>query len=512
MSLAHPIALCLVALAVPVVLAYLRRAPPPERPVPSLLLLRRVARTPRPRRRRLEHLLSLALILAALALGAAGLALRPSGAPDVAWALVDDSASMSATAGQGTRLDRARAELHAWLRAHPDTRVGLVASAPVRVLLAPTLDHAAVRSGAAALRPERGAGDPDPLLRSLCAVDEPPQVLALSDAWTGEGLGCAVWRPPLGEQVDGRGLVEVAARRVDALGLVEARVRSTGVPSRGAVPAQVLQGGVVLAEAMLGAEPALVRFQAPLDASWVEVALPPDAMPADDRVRIELPPAEAVRAALLTDRPSGYLATALRAHGGVDLLVLAPDDAPPEAVDLLLVEAEPRAGLPRARVRAALGVDPRALGMRTSGRRAEPAVAHVEPHPTLRGVDLQGLHVARSWALLPAPGDAALVSGPAGVLAAELSGDGGPWWVLGFGTEDSDLPLRVAFVEIVANLVQAAAGSGAPVRAVGVLSEVESRAALVPATPSAPGWPLGPAAAALAVLLLVVLEWLVGRR
>src|SRR5512144_3229436 len=118
MSLGQPWALALLALAAPVVAAYLFRLHNQRRAVASTILLR-VLRDPQPAaqraRAKLRHRVSLALVLGGLAFAVIAL-LRPTvggRGPQRVIAVLDTSASMGAKDGGESRLARAADELEA---------------------------------------------------------------------------------------------------------------------------------------------------------------------------------------------------------------------------------------------------------------------------------------------------------------------------------------------------------------------------------------------------------------
>src|SRR5688572_26274677 len=112
MNLTNPLALGLLALAAPVVLAYLHRRHTEKRSVSSTILMR-VIRDEQPAvkraRSKLRHRISLAMVLAALLFALIALVQPTSSAPPRRVVVVlDGSASMGTRDGDGDRLARAR--------------------------------------------------------------------------------------------------------------------------------------------------------------------------------------------------------------------------------------------------------------------------------------------------------------------------------------------------------------------------------------------------------------------
>ena len=494
MRLVLPAALLMLVLAVPIVWAWLRRPPMVTRVVSSLLLLRALPGASR-QRRRLVDLLGLVLLLGALVAGALGLAL--DGGPDpVPWiAVVDGGPGMDAQTDDGrTRAARAVAALEAELAARPGAPVTLVSNAPAQVILRGETEPDRVLQ-ALAEHPAGAVTDLGPLLGGLCAGGS-----ALR--WFGDdpapAAGCSAERVDLGE-VENGGLVEVSVRQVDRLGTVQVQALAAGVEE-------------IRAQAGAGAPTTLVDGRALLslpEGGQVRVEAPPgDAWSGDDVASLNLPPVRALRVVLITDRPEGFTATALRAHPGLALILLPPGGSTAEPVDLLVVEAATSAPLPVARRVVLLGVDAPGLGLR-AGRRLRPDALSpaAAADPLLQHMHLDGLRLTGARALpTPAGGRPVLVAGDVPVLV-EGPFDGGRLVALGFAPADSDLPLRIDFVHLVANLVRWADPTpGAS--AVAVLpGSAETAPGASPAKPVAAaalprlGWWLG---ALLALSLLLV--------
>jgi Ca-activated chloride channel family protein len=178
-------------------------------------------------RRRPRWWLRAPLVLLALALAAASAALaRPRvqltaadrGATIVL--LVDVSASMRANDVGGQRLTAAVTALHNFMRAVPDdTKVGLVSfSDKVRVLRAPTTDHAAVDSSVDILKPQGGTALGEGVVAAVKLI-----VSSLSDAGVhhtpGERLPAAIVLESDGAQNRGTVSPYDAAKLAQAAGV-----------------------------------------------------------------------------------------------------------------------------------------------------------------------------------------------------------------------------------------------------------------------------------------------------
>ncbi len=420
-----------------VVFAWLLPGERKPRPVASLVLLRRLAPAPQPQaRRRLPDPLPLALT-AIVALALAGALHRAATAPAL-FVLVDQSASMAGLP--------VAAALEA-LRQDPDRAL--------------TLLH--LPSGAVVSRDQRGplplleapAGadaDPPGLVESLCSGE----TLLLTD----RALPCAGPGLTQGPR-ENLGISAARLRAADALGGLELRLELTGALTTPRTLQLTLDGAPWLERPVTGPGPLSLQA-APPPGSTLGLRLDPaDDLPADDAVALPLPATAPLRVTLVTATPGGFLARALAAHPRVALSVVAGPGVPP--TDLLMLE-----GLPADRP---AGVPVVTWGLGEPGALREPDDIEASEDPLLRYVSVEGLRVLRARALTLGPGDAALITSEQGPLAARRA-DGTV--EVGFLPQDSDLPLRPDFVHLVANLVEATAGTAQPAPPVGLLSAAES--------------------------------------
>jgi len=507
----HPEALALVVLAVPVVLAYLLRRRLQRRVVSSVLLYRALSRE-RVASRRLEwprHLLSLLAILGALAAVVVALSRRPE-AGSTTWAvLLDSSASMGALleSGEQTRMEAALDELEGFLRSRPEDRVALISTSPARLQVGATGDPAQVLAVARALVPA-GPGENELALQvvsSLCERAEPPTLLVLSHDIDPTGLGCPVHRGRLGPVGVNVGITALLVREADALGLAEIYLAVEGDRPGPARVELSVDGEVVQTVTMAGGE-RLLQLALPEGEVVSARLLGRDALAADDRAEASIRRGQRVRVALFTDRPDGFLASALGAHPRVDRAESGTE------VDLLVLDGVVPEPMPTARRVVALGIDPTALGLSPGPRVRRPEVSRWEGEdPLLRYVDLEGLHIERSWVVSEPSGGLALVVSGAGPLSVRAPWRGRELAYFGFGTHESDLGLSIAFAHLVANLVEWAAPGpvdpGAP-SSDGLLSPDETSPEELPgAGLPAAGAQLGWWSLALVALVLLVAEW-----
>ena len=443
MRLVRPEALGLLLIAAPLLWAWLRRPPVPTRVVSSLLLLRALPGAGR-QRRRLVDILGFLLLLGALFAGIVGLAFETGPEPRPWVAVVDEGAGMAARTDDGrTRATRALDALEAELAARPSAPVTLVGTAPPRVLAweETAADRVIAALSASGARAEAHR-DPAALLEPLCVDGRDLR-------WFGDDpapeVGCAAARVDIGA-VDNGGLVSVTARQVDRLGTVQVQAATVGsdrVEARtAALDAVPFEGGRALLSLPGGGE--------------FEVSVPGgDGFPGDDRVRLDLPTPSLLRVGVLTDRPDGFVATALRSHPGLDLRVQGPDAPFDGRLDLLFVEALPVGAWPDVPRVVLLGLDAPELGV-PEGRPIRPgSIERIRPDdPLLRHMHLEGLRVPRARArAVPSGGRVVLEAGGVPLLV-EGPFDGGRVVALGFDPAASDLPLRVDFVHLMANLVE----------------------------------------------------------
>lgn len=495
MTLVFPGLLALLLLGGAVAWAYLRRAPPRRARASSLLLLRMAAAAPS-RQRRVEELWSLALLL--LALLAVTLAVSVAATPPRPLVVVvDHSASMGAQLPSGsTPLDQARAALEDVLSDRPDAAVTLVTTPPLRTPVRGRVDAHAVRAAVAALQPAGPLIDPTLVVADACARLDNADLLVLSDSWTPPAdLDCGAWQPNVGRVDNNAGLTALTARVADALGLVELHARVEGAP-----PLSVsVDGGPSQA---ISAPQGVFWLTLPAGGA-VQVQTTTDPLLADNTATVSIPASTAVRATVVTTNPDGYAALALDTHPLVALTVVGPSDPIPES-DLVVLEVAHADGLPQARRVLLLGAGLPDAGLSPTGTVRRPALVGAAGDPALRWSKLDDLFVERAQ-VLPLPSDARpLLTSDAGPVAVRLTRPEGDLLAFGFGLDDSDLGLRAAWLNLVANLVDEAAALPAALPASGLLSASESAPATVTPLPvprvALASWPW--ALALLAVLAL----------
>ncbi len=467
-------------LALPLIAAYLVRARVQRRTVSSLTIFRVLQEQVEVKRRfAVPHgLLSLLLVLLAL-VALVGSLLEPVPPRDVV-VLLDQSTSMLA----GDRQEQAREHLEAVVESlGRRDRIGLVDHRG-RILLPLTEDH-----GAALELPLEPGGEPVPGATALARAlgDE---VLLIGDGGFGDG---ELQHLLVGEAADNLGITAVAARRTDGLGGLEVQVQVLNATDEDAVvPLQIgpeLEGLWVPAgqqtskTVVVDGEELLIRLPGEDGAAY------------DDQVSVRVGELTQARVLLLTERPDGFLASALRVHPRVELFV-ADSAESGQGYDLVLLEGVE--GPTDART-VAFGVPAAHFGLEGQAVKRPTLIRWAFDDPALRFVDLDDIKVLRGEQI---QGGEPLLETEQGALAVRLGDD----LIVGFALEDSDLALRLGFVNLIANLVDHAAPPMDPTLIEGTLSSQESRLMPVRLGPEPQldtGWALWRLALAAALLLLL---------
>lgn len=499
MTALFPLAFALLALALPMGLAYLWQKRTEKRKVSSVLILRRIAVPTEPPKRgfaRPRHLASFALVLLGLVAATLGVAdLRRSGeAPRDLVVVLDTSASMGAVEDGGqTRLDLAKQRLASALSAlHSGDRVALIStggSNVVRVGL--TEDIAYVLEVARGLSAE-GTSDASSsaieLADGICKSLSEGRILLLSD---GVGVSvpkteCEVDHEPLGTDVPNAGISALSVREGDAFGTQEVHIEITSALKRKQrAEIAILAGDFVVDLAAIdlpanGKEERLLRLQLPEGAAVsAELRLPEaDALAADDVATAPRVEGGKVKTLLVTAASKSFTSEALRLHPRVELTsVRVPQPIPADlSPDLVVLEALPEGGVPKGAKRVVtLGLPPAAVGLQEGQTLKAPDIVRWSyADPLFRYVDLQGVKVPTGTAITPRQGQRALIDveqGALGLLDAQPERE---LLYFGFAPHESDFVLRVGFVNFMANVVEWASLASSVGERKGVLSSTES--------------------------------------
>jgi hypothetical protein len=558
MSAAQPLAFLLAALALPLVLAYLHRRGRLRTTVSSTILFRIIAGETSPRRRsfaRPRHLVSLVLMLLALLAGVHAVADVRAEAeqPRDFVVVLDTSTSMATRSLDGrTRLDEAMDRLTKLLsKMTTEDRVALVTTgSEVRIRTGLTGDHARILEIAHAQRIERCVTDreaedcaamADRALRvadALCRRSRAGAIMLVSD---GVGLSvpdtqCPVHHVSVGRAGPNVGITGLSVREADALGLAEVYLQLTanGSPREAevelrvddtvvdVVPLDIPEGGQVEHLHRLELPPGelvVARLRTTAE----------DVLPDDDVATTPRGAGQRLSVLLVAETPRSFVAEALVLHPRVDLTVIRPDERPKtQGYDLLVLETAYEAGpLPQAPRLAAFGTPPEELGLEERGQFVAPEIVRWSlDHPLLRFVDLGELSLPRARTLVSRESERALVDSDEGILGAVTRWDDREVFYLGFEPSESDLVLRVGFVNLVANIVEWATPPPEPTSTESPGDAVDPAASALPASesridpPARLGGTVSGSLAAtrssrnpwrllvLAALALIALEWL----
>lgn len=419
--------------------------------VPTLRFWRQAQRAlEQKRRRRIDQPLSLLLqllALAALLLAIAQPRLGPR--PETgAWhvLLLDGSSWMQIAEVEA---DAKRQALQ-WLRSLPaQDSVQVVRADALPTPLTPfTSDRELAARAIGGMRPSSSALDLGP------AFELAAQSLRLHAARAGEivyagplytaevedlepppNLRLLVSRPPPPNVGFTRVLLRRSAldpARVEA----QARVRNYG-PTPRAVPFLAGFGGAVVASMVLrlpagGEAAASFEFRAPV-AGWVEARIDGrDALPADDRATLELPPPPVAQVAVFSDDP-GPLRPLLASEPRLEARYLPVSQYDPAAAaDVVILDSFHPSRLP---LRPALLLRP--------GQAAAQVTAWNATHPVTANLRSPDVRLDAARVLAPERGDAVLVAAAQGPVA--LARDGEPRRVvLGFHPGAASLRYHVS--------------------------------------------------------------------
>lgn len=495
MTFAHPWAFALAALGVPLVLAYLHRKHRQRVDVASTILLRAL-KDERPAsaraRARLRHRLSLILIAVALLLGVLAL-VGPQASSGHAGRLIvvlDRSASMATKDGSSTRLARAIDEVAALAhRANGDDEVALLQlGTDPGVVVAPTRDHDEVAAKARLVTAAGGNRDDSTtfsLADGLCRDPDHAKIVVVSD---GTGLSmpttkCLVETIAVGSPAQNLGISGLSVHAVDGLGLYDVHLAlASTFPEARHVDVELSSEGQVVDVVTLdvpanGDAESTVRVTIGQGTSIAAQLPGGDALALDDRAEVPLSGMGPVSVLLVTKRKNSLVGEALKLHPRVTFEQAMPAALPATPHDLIIVEDDAKQQLPPSPHVVALGASPGDDAPISLGDAAtERAVVRWDfDSPWFRYVDLKDL-ILQSSRLVAGGKD--VVDSSSGALVASAPWGNRELVVTGFSLDETDLTLRAAFPNLIANLVDWAAPRVAMAGASqGVLDAAESHLA-----------------------------------
>lgn len=511
MNLLAPIGLVGLAAIPLIVLFHMRHTTPPRRPVPSLRFWQAINPRPADERRLRRPPLSLPLLLqiAAAALLAFALA-RPATAAQLAALapglyaeprhlilLLDGSTSMTAAEGPGaatTVWDGARQATLDRLGALREGDVATVILMGTRPVVLTATDGASLvslRERLATIPQPGGRADLDAglsLASDLFLPHLDRHVVVISDgALTVDPAIVAEVAAPIELVLPDTGtddtranlaVIDMAARvnpgGDGTVGLYTSLVNYG--PEEMTVPVVLYGDGLEVgrdeATVLANGDVAPLRWLLPPGVSEVTVRIEhQDALAADDRATLF--PGEAAtgsiapRILLITDLP-GAVARALEAIENVQLEIAPSDNEAAIAAggyDLVVFDrAAPTVEMLRKIDTPSLWIAPPVGGPFTAGETVgDPRVTRIRAgDPLLTGVDLSGATFGPTPTYLLNAGDEEIVGSSDGPLLFRTTVNDHPAVVLTVDPETSNLPKRVAFPVLVANLAGALAPDGVP--------------------------------------------------
>lgn len=499
MTALRPWAFALLAVLLPIALAYLWQKRTEKRRVSSVLLLRKIAVPTEPPRRgfaRPRHLASFILIVLGLvaAIFAVADVRREGETPHDLIVVLDTSASMGAEEEDGaTRLDLARDRLRdavGGLRS--GDRIALLttgSSNVVRVGLTEDTTHVleVAQSLVAEGTSERSSAALS-LADAICRSAGDASLLLLSD-----GVGvevpetrCDVEYAAIGTDVPNAGISELSVREGDAFGTHEVHVAVTSVlKTKRRAEVAIVAGGQVIDLAAIdlparGKAERLLRLELPEGAEVsAELRLTPrDALAADDVATAPRVEGGHVKTLLVTGAERSFTGEALRLHPRVELTIVKAGQPVPADLDphLVVLEALPEGGVPKTAKRVvSFGLPPAVFGLQGGPPIDKPDIVRWSyADPLFRYVDLQGVKIPSGVVVEPRPSQRTLIEAEQGALAVLDTQPDRDVVYLGFAPHESDLVLRVGFVNWIANLVDWASEGTSIGERKGVLSGTES--------------------------------------
>jgi len=478
MTIARPLAWIVLALAIPLVAAYVHRRSQRHITVGSAILYRAIASSTARRRGpifRLRHPFSLALAVAALLAGVTALVdlRRPNDHPHDTLVILDTSASMGAsnTAFGETRfteaIDRLTLEL---ANLGPGDRAALITSgAETRVRVEWTHDLTQVLQATEGMTP---SGSSDSMALAFALADAMAErsldarVVLLSD---GVGVPPPRMKRPLEYAMVGRpgsnlGISALALRELDGFGLCEVFL-SVVADDPDVVEVDIdLRVDDTLVDVIPvpvrpdGESGYLHRLELP-DGQRLHATLGlhgRDVLAIDDTATVARQAGTIVRVLLITSSTRSFVADALRTHPRVDLTIVGPGEPTPTAAfDLAIVGAELQGRpLPRATKLLAFGVDPTTVGLTSPGPVKDPTILRWSfDDLRFRFVDLTTSTLGRTWIVNPSTDVLSLVDSEYGPLGVSYRFEDRDAMYLGWNPADSDFVFQVSFVHLIGNAI-----------------------------------------------------------
>jgi Ca-activated chloride channel family protein len=516
MEFLSPLWLLLASIAIPVIALYLFKPKRREQRVSTLLFWQQILRerSERPSIRRLRQLLSLLLLLLFL-LAATFSAGRPIWGKDAvgqdAVLLLDISASMQSQEGSQTRCDLAKSRAQSLLASLPaGTQTSLLAMGPTpRILasrtqdtglLSQALDRVSCSNGRAAVEESLT------LAADLARSQKPVATLYLvsdggglqaSDAKLLEGL--PVVYLPVGENRQNIGITALSLQKRPAADQeyeVLLQLHNEGTVTTTFSVELLLDGDLINA----------VPFSVDAKSTRTEVISQSfgtggvlearivsndkgfqDALSIDNRAFAYVPEQQSIQVAFVSQGGDYFLKAALLANTSIEAFELSPDawsKASGSRYDVVIFHNALPAVLPQlpylifdgavgpgtptsqpssapaSSSQPALPAEPHGPAM-VIGESVLPKLGLIDyRHPVVDAVGLDGIRIARARMLAPPEWGRVIVDGSQGPLVVAGEHKGTRALYFSFDPNDSDLPLRVGFLNLLANSINWLAGSG----------------------------------------------------
>lgn len=478
MSFLAPLALLLGLLAIPIVLLYMLRLRRREVLVSSTLLWRKLLRdreanAPWQRLRRNLLLILQLLILAALVLALARPFIpTPSVVSGSVVVLLDASASMQATDVELNRFEQARAKVGEWIGdLGGDDRMTLILAGRMpRVLVSASDDRETLRQALAAAAPEAGTADwPAALALAGGAAQgfRDARIVVVSDGGLPGDLPplpVETVYVPVGVSGENLALLALAARRMAPASGAEqahtqllASVANLGGETQSALLALDVDGALYDSRRVEVGPGERRNLTWELSGGVETVAArlseqSADYLPADDQAWAVFEGGTSNRV-LLVGEGNIFLEQAFAVLPGVELFLASPDAPVEPGYDLYVFDSAP---LPETLPAAPLFVvnPPPEAGnplLEVTGVFSDTTVTGVADSPLLQFVEWDGVSV-RSARQISAPWARPVISAEGGPLLLAGEFEGRRAVVLTFALNDSDLPLRIAFPVLIANI------------------------------------------------------------
>lgn len=482
MGLLLPVALALLALAVPIVVFYMLRLRRSDLPVASSLLWRqalqdRTANAPWQRlRRNLLLLLQLLLLLLLVFSLARPFIFGEATATGNLVVVLDASASMQARdeAVGESRFDRARAEAASLVDGLAvDRSMAIIWAGPQAVIASQaTSNKGALRTALDSLAPSNGRSDMVAALTLASASAKElgdATVVLISDGALSEQERASL------PQVPARTLYINVGRSPRNIAITGLSISET--PQGPGLFASIANVGDASAKALLSVrvdgvlrdsrnlevgarrEEVITLEGLPLDTREVEAVLSTDdkganLLTVDDRAWALRPRAPASDVLLVSDG-NGFLERALALLPNMKLFKVAPAQyTPMGSYSLTIFDGYLPAQLPQGNM--LIFAPPTSPLIPVSGTIQYPVIGQVEVNdPLMRFVDLSGVHIAEAQRLTTPAWAREIVRATTGeplIIAGETGGR--RVVAVAFDLHRSDLPLQVAFPILTANLVE----------------------------------------------------------